>query len=99
MRVFVGWAYEARWIEDYAIPIIKSYGVEVVTGKELEGQVITEGVKELITSSDAFVAITTRRTQDGETWKTSDWVVDEIKYAQAKEKNRIFGDAGCFSGH
>ena len=90
MRVFVCWAYEAKWIEDYAIPIIKSYGVEVITGKELEGQVITDGVKELIKDSDAIVAFTTRRDKDGQRWKTSDWVIDEIKYANAIEKNRIF---------
>lgn len=89
MRVFVGWAYEAKWIEDYAIPIIKSYGVEVVTGKELQGQVITDGVKDLIKGSDAVVAFTTRRTEDGQHWKTSDWVVDEIKHANSIGINRI----------
>jgi hypothetical protein len=90
MQVFVSWAYEAEWIEDYAIPIIKSYGVEVITGKELEGQVITDGVKKLIKDSDAVVAFTTRREQNGQSWKTSDWVVDEIQYANALEKTRIF---------
>lgn len=90
MRVFVCWAYEAKWIEDYAVPIIKSYGVEVITGKELEGQVITDGVKDLIKDSDAIVAFTTRRGKEGRHWKTSDWVVDEIKYANAIGKNRIF---------
>lgn len=28
MKVFVGWPYEATWIEEYAIPLIESYGVE-----------------------------------------------------------------------
>jgi len=89
MKVFVGWAYEAEWVEVYAIPIIESYGVEVVTGKELEGQVITDGVTQLIESSDAMVAFTTRRTQDGQQWSTSDWVVDEIKFANANGKSRV----------
>jgi len=89
MRVFVGWAYDAKWIEDYAIPIIKSYGVEVVTGKELYGQVITDGVKKIIKDSDAVVAFTTRRTENGQHWKTSDWVVDEIKHANSIGINRI----------
>lgn len=89
MQVFVGWSYEAKWVENYAIPIIKSFGVEVVTGQELQGEVITDGVKKLIADSDAFVAFTTRREQDGQKWKTSDWVVDEIKYAKAIEKPRV----------
>ncbi len=89
MRVFVCWAYEAKWIEEYVIPIIESYGVEMVTGKELQGQVITDGVKKSIEDSDAVVAFTTRRTKDGEKWKTSDWVVDEIKHANSMNINRI----------
>lgn len=89
MQVFVGWAYEADWIENYAIPIIESYGVKVVTGKELHGQEITDGVKNLIKDSDAVIAFTTRRSQDGQQWRTSDWVVDEIKHANAIEKTRI----------
>ncbi len=90
MKVFVGWAYEATWIDDYAIPLIESYDVDVITGKELQGAVITDGVKAGIKEADAAVFFTTRRGQDQNgTWKTSDWVVDEIKHANSLEKDPI----------
>lgn len=89
MKIFVGWPYDADWIETYAIPIIESYGVEVITGKELQGQVITSGVRDNIASSDAAVFFTTRREDAGAYWKTSDWVIDEVKHAKSIEKRRV----------
>src|ERR1017187_7463371 len=62
MKMFVGWPYEATWVERYAIPLIESYGVEVATGKALQGELtLTEGVKNAIAACDAMVAFTTRR--------------------------------------
>lgn len=90
MKIFVGWAYEATWIEKYAIPLIESHGVEVLTGKELQGQAITEKVKELLAAADATIFFTTRRedNQDG-TWTTSEWVIDEIKHAESIKKTLV----------
>jgi len=45
MRIFVGWPYDADWVEKYALALIESYGFDVMTGKELQGEKITEGVK------------------------------------------------------
>lgn len=90
MKIFVGWSYEAQWIEDHAIELIKSYGVEVMTGKELQGQVITAAVKAAIDHADAVVCFTTRRgTGNGGVHGTSDWVIDEIKYAYARNKDKV----------
>jgi hypothetical protein len=90
MKIFVGWPYDADWVETYAIPLIESYGVEVLTGKELQGQVITAGVRDLLADADGAVFFTTRRGQEADgTWATSDWVVDEIKHAQAIGVHRV----------
>lgn len=62
MKVFVGWPYEAKWVERYAIPLIESYGLEVATGMALQGErTLTDGVKNAIASCDALIAFTTRR--------------------------------------
>lgn len=94
MKIFVGWPYEAKWVDDYVLPLMRSYetyGFEVITGKELQGQGLTEGVKKLIADADATVFFTTRRTQRvNGSWETSDWVVDEIKYANSLKKEIVF---------
>jgi hypothetical protein len=90
MKVFVGWPYEVSWIETHAIPLVKTYGVEVITGKELHGQKLTDGVKDDIEKSDGAVFFTTKRTQNSSGgWTTSDWVVDEIKHANSIKLSRI----------
>jgi hypothetical protein len=91
MKVFVGWAYEQTWIDDYVIPLMRSYGIEVSTGKELEGRKITDGVMEEIAQADAAIFFTTRRTQEPNgSWKTSEWVVQEIGHANSLKKERIW---------
>lgn len=61
MKVLVGWAYEAGWIEEIAIPLMETYGVEVLTGKELQGQILTDGVKGEIAKAEGAVFFTTRK--------------------------------------
>jgi hypothetical protein len=94
MKVFVGWPYDATWVDTFIIPLMKSYetyGFEVVTGKELQGQGLTGGVKKLINDSDATLFFTTRRDQPANgSWKTSAWVVDEIKHALSLNKELVF---------
>ena len=94
MRIFVGWPYDAKWVEDYAIPslrIYESYGLEVKTGKELAGEKISEGVKKMIADADATLFFTTRRNDNGDgSWSTSDWVVDEIKHANSLNKELVY---------
>lgn len=91
MKIFVGWAYEETWIEDYVIPLIESYGIEVVTGKGLEGGKITASVRDRIKEASAGIFFTTRRGEPNAegSWGTSDWVIDEIKHAASLEKEYI----------
>lgn len=91
MKIFVGWPYDATWAEEYLIPLVASYWVTVLTGKELEGKIITQGVKERIAEADAALFITTRRSAPDEKgrYETSDWVLDEIKHANSIEKRVI----------
>jgi hypothetical protein len=92
MKIFVGWPYDAEWVEKYAIPLIKTYAVTVDTGKEMAGQRIQEGIMQKIQGADAAVFFTTRRGQDpgnANAWKTSDWVVEEITYAKSLQKELI----------
>jgi hypothetical protein len=91
MKLFIGWPYDAVWVEEYVLPFVDSYGVKVLTGKELTGKVITDGVKQKIEEADAALFITTRRGNPDENGKyeTSDWVLDEIKHANALEKKVI----------
>jgi len=91
MKIFVGWPYDAVWVEQYVIPFVETYGVTILTGKELQGKVITDGVKELIAEADATLFITTRRSGPDANgrYETSDWVLDEIKHANSIEKQVI----------
>jgi hypothetical protein len=92
MNVFVGWPYDAVWVERYAIPLIKTYGINVTTGKEIPGLTLQKGVRQRIKDANAAIFFTTRREQDPnneKVWKTSDWVVAEINYAKGLEKERI----------
>lgn len=91
MKIFVGWPYDAVWVDEYVIPFIETYGVTVLTGKELQGKVINQGVKDRIEEADIALFITTRRTgPDGEgKYETSAWVLDEIKHANSKDKQVI----------
>jgi hypothetical protein len=92
MRIFVGWPYDADWVDRYALPLIESHGIDVITGKELQGQEITDGVKRLISEADATLFFTTRRlwSDEKQRWETSAWVIDEIKHANSINKELVF---------
>jgi hypothetical protein len=91
MKIFVGWPYDATWVEDYVNPLIETYGIEVLDGKELEGQSIKEGVKEKMKSAQAGLFFLTLRDdpKTGGLYKTSDWVIDEIKHANSIDMKTI----------
>ncbi len=80
MRIFVGYGYNDldRWVEELVFPIIEAFDVEVVSGQEGHGQIISEVVRNQIYNCDALIAFTTRREQleDGR-WTTHRWVTDE----------------------
>jgi len=91
MRVFVGWPYEAKWVEEYVLPLLGTYGIEVLTGKELEGREIQPGVLEKMTGIDAALFFFTRRGRANSAgqYKTSDWVVNEMNHAHSMKLNTI----------
>lgn len=89
MNVFVAYGYNERdsWIEDLVFPLIKAFGNNVVTGEQMEGEVLSEGVRERIHVSDAMLAFATRRgdADNNGRYGTHRWVTDELAFAlQAK---------------
>jgi hypothetical protein len=91
MKIFVGWPYDAEWVEKYALPLIETYGFSVLTGKELQGKPISEGVKDKLKEADAALFFTSRRGEpnDEGLYATSDWVRQEIAHANSLEKSTI----------
>ena len=60
--------------------LVKSHGIQVRHGKRLQGQVLSQGVKELIDECDATIVLLTDRDEG----KTNQWVKDERAYASGK---------------
>lgn len=91
MKIFIGWPYDSVWVEDYVIPLVESYGITVLTGKELQGKDIPQGVIENIAAADTHLFITTRRHGPDENgnYSTSDWVLDEMSRANDSGKQVI----------
>ncbi len=91
MKIFVGWPYDAEWVDKYVLPLIETYGVTVLTGKELQGIPVSQGVREKIAEADAALFIATRREGPDERglYRTSEWVVDEIKHANSIKKEVV----------
>ena len=84
MKIFVAYGYGNRdkCVEDFIFPIIEAFGAEVVDGKEVPGQIISEAVRNKIRSSDALIAFVTRRDKiNDRLWTTHRWVTDELTCA------------------
>ena len=81
MKIFVGYGYNDRdkWIEEHVFDLIRAFGVEPISGKEIYGEQLEDGVRRQIRECDAFLGFTTRRDklQDGR-YTTHRWVTDEI---------------------
>lgn len=89
MKVFVAYGFNARdgWIEQAIAPLIEAFGSVAVDGRELEGQLITEAVRDLIRNSDALIAFFTQREKIGENkWISHAWVRDELGCALENQK-------------
>src|SRR5256885_8745423 len=89
MRVFVGFGFNPRdrWIRELVFPVISAFGMEVLDGMEVEGEVITDAVRQRIRAADAFIGFTTRRDAiDARRWTTHRWVTDELSHALALGK-------------
>jgi hypothetical protein len=63
--------------------LVMSHQLTRVTGRRLEGQNLTEAIREKINTSDGLIALLTRRDEraDG-SWTTHDWVRDELNFAR-----------------
>ena len=86
MKIFVGYGYDVRdaWIEDSVFRLVKAFGDEVTTGKEIFGQNLDEGVRGQIAQSHALIGFTTRREQIvglTDRWTIHQWVKDELGIA------------------
>lgn len=87
MKVFVGYGYHPRdlWIEKMVFPLVKAFDAETVSGKELYGQQLGDGVKDLIKQCDVVIGFTTKRvdSDSGADSGTHRWVTDELATAHA----------------
>jgi len=88
MKIFVGYGYNERdrWVEDLVFPLIEAFGDRPVSGQEISGQDLNDGVRGLIKECDALMGFATRRgdpDQNGQ-WKTHRWVTDELATANAQ---------------
>jgi hypothetical protein len=85
MNIFVGYGYNDRdkWVGDLVFRIIGAFDDVMMTGEELQGDQITEGVKQKIRQSDAMIGFLTKRGEPdrGGRWRTHRWVTDEIAFA------------------
>ncbi|WP_428663054.1 hypothetical protein [Runella sp.] len=85
MKIFVAFGYNARdrWIRELVFPIIKAFGHEVISGEEIQGQILSEAVRANIRKSDGLIAFLTRRGENAENgiWPTHRWVVEELAIA------------------
>jgi len=77
MRIFIGYGYNPRdkWVEDMVFPLVKAFGSEVISGKEIQGSIITNAIQNKIEQSDAIIAFLTKRDDSGATHR---WVSDEL---------------------
>jgi hypothetical protein len=69
--------------------VIASHGLRAVTGENLEGQPLSQEVKDRIDRSDGLVALLTRREDPGAVDGTHPWVRDELNYARGRNKDAI----------
>lgn len=88
MKVFVSYGFNDRdrWICDFVFPIVRSFGHDLLTGEDLAGRPIVDGVSTRIDRSHAIIGFATRRGEahDG-VWGTHRWVLDELAYAKGKK--------------
>jgi hypothetical protein len=63
MKVFVGFGYNDndKWIKELIIPFIEELGCEVVTGEEMQGEKLSDGVISRVEESDACIGFLTKR--------------------------------------
>lgn len=89
MRVFLAYGYNNRdkWIHELVFPLVRAFDDEVVTGEEIYGNTLPDGVKDQLRSCQAIIAFLTRRTdpQGVLTSSTHWWVLQELAIADDRK--------------
>ncbi len=90
MKVFVGFGYNEndRWINELIIPFLKELDCEVVTGEQMQGENLSDGVISRIKDSDICIGFLTKRgnpNSDG-IFGTHNWVIQELSTAVTFKK-------------
>lgn len=85
MKVFVGFGYNENdeWINELIIPFLKELGCDVVTGEEMQGEQLSDGVISRIKDCDACIGFLTRRGEANPNgiFATHSWVISELTTA------------------
>ena len=86
MRIFLAFGYNERdsWIKDLVFPILEAFAAETVTGEDMQGDLITDEVRDRIRSCTGMLGFRTRRQELANgTWDSHRWVSDELAAAIA----------------
>jgi hypothetical protein len=87
MIVFLGFGYNDndKWVVDLVIPFLQTLGCEVLTGEEMQGENLAQGVLDRIKEADVCVGLLTKRDDpDGDgIFNTHKWVIQELAAAAA----------------
>ncbi len=87
MKIFIGFGYNEKdkWIKELVFPLVQAFDASIVTGEDLQGQILSQGVTDRIAKSDGVLAFLTPRDAlaNGE-FTTHQWVRDELVTAIGK---------------
>jgi hypothetical protein len=90
-KLFVAYTFNARtaWIPNHLIPILTSYNFKVYAGPNYAGQSVSRGIATTLAEVDLVLAFLTKRLklQNKNAWTASEWIIQELTYALAKEKS------------
>ncbi|AGA33404.1 hypothetical protein TVNIR_1742 [Thioalkalivibrio nitratireducens DSM 14787] len=92
MKIFLAFSFrdDDKALVGFVEQLLASHHVQAITGERLAGEQLTPAVQRRIDSSDALVALLTRRDELlGGGWTTHQWVLDELAYARAHNKRAI----------
>ena len=92
-KIFLAFSYDSdsdRALANDVQSLVNSHNLETITGQNLGGGNIPQGVRDLILKCDGLVALLTRRHQlsDGN-WTTHEWVKNEVNLARSENKKTV----------
>lgn len=115
MKIFVSYSFRAEneWIEEYVIPLIRSFGHEPKTGRILDAGPLDQEVKTAIGQCRRVLCFVTRAQARYDSagniigYDPPDWVRDELMIARGagkdaiefREKGVIYGGAAPFHAY